>query len=124
MNEAVTLEMPTELIQRARAFAEASNRDFDDAMIEWIQRAIAEPAVESLTDERLLVLCNSEMPDGHQAELSHLLAEQREGSIVSADQTRLDELMAAYRRGLILKARAVREAVSRNLVPTLADDAA
>ena len=40
------------------------------------------------------------------------------------ETARLDELMGVYRQGLVLKARAIKEAVTRGLRPPLADDAA
>ena len=59
-----------------------------------------------------------------QSELSDLLARLREGERGESERARLDELMLVYRRGLVLKARAIKEAVRRGLKPPLAQDAA
>jgi hypothetical protein len=58
--------------------------------------------------------------------LSDLLAEAREDTLNTARRARLDDLMAGYRRGLVLKSRAWREAVTRGLriPPTDTDHAA
>jgi hypothetical protein len=124
VSEVVTLELPSELVRQARALAAATNRPFDEAVADWIGRAVADPPVESLSDTHLLAVCDSQLPGAVQQELSDLLARNREGTIAAADRGRLDELLAAYRRGLVLKARAVKEAVTRGLKPRLDDHAA
>jgi hypothetical protein len=85
--------------------------------VDWPRRAVEEPAVESLPDDALLALCDATFGAVDQDALTALLSGHR-------DPTRLDELMAAYRQGLVLKARALKEAVARGLRPPLADDAA
>ena len=124
MSEVVTLELPTELVRQARALAAATNRPFDEAVADWIGRAVADPPVESLPDPDLLAVCDGQLPDAVQQELSDLLARHREGPLTPADRGRLDELLAVYRRGLVLKARAAKEAVARGLKPRLDDHAA
>src|SRR5581483_9397850 len=109
--------LPTELVRQARALAAATNRPFEQAVAEWIERAVAAPPVESLPDAELLSACDSRLPEPIQAELSDLLVRNREGALTPADRGRLDELLAAYRSGLVLKARAFKEAVARGLKP-------
>ena len=123
MSEKVTIELPDELSRRARRLAAAGNRRLEDAVIDWINRAVAEPDVEGLPDDELLRLCDATFAAGQQAELSDRLADAREGTLDTAGRARLDDLMAEYRRGLVLKARAWKEAVSRGLrtPPTEAD---
>ncbi len=116
MSERITLELPVELVRQARELAAATNRPFEDA--------VADPPVESLPDAQLLALCASRLPDAEQDELSELLARNREGELAPAARLRLDGLLAAYRRGLVIKGRAVKEAVSRGLTPRLDGDAA
>lgn len=124
MSEIVTLEMPDELAQRARALAAATNRRFEEAMVEWIGRAVAEPAVELLPDNELLALSEAKLDTVRQDELSDLLVRHREGQLQENDRARLDVAMTDYRRGLVLKARALKEAVARGLKPLLGQDAA
>ncbi len=108
MSEVVTLELPSELVQQARAVAAATNRRFEDVMAAWIERAAAELPVEQLADEHVLVLCEQKFPDSLQSELSELLAQNRTGSLSAAQRIRLDELLGVYRRGRVVKARAIK----------------
>jgi hypothetical protein len=124
MSEIVMLEIPDDLARRARALAAVTHRRFEEAVVEWISRAVEEPAVESLPDESLLALCDATLDAGAQDELSALLARHREGELAGPERERMDHLMGAYRRGLVLKARALKEAVARGLKPPLADDVA
>jgi hypothetical protein len=96
----------------------------EDAVVEWIGRAVADPPVESLPDGDLLALCDATLDAARQEELSSLLADLREGTLATLQRARLEELMAGYRRGLVLKARALTEAVARGLRPRLDDHAA
>ena len=121
MSEVLTVELPDELAQQARALATATNRRLEDAVLDWLRQAIAEPAVESLADDALLALCELTFPGAQQDELSDLLARAREGELESRERQQLDHLMAAYRRGIVLKARALKEATERGLRPPLTD---
>lgn len=124
MSERITLELPAELVRQARELAAATNREFEAAIADWIEDAIADPPVESLPDAQLLVLCDLCLSTAEQNELSKLLALNRENELSPADRPRLDRLLAAYRRGLVVKGRAVKEAVSRGLTPRLDGNAA
>jgi hypothetical protein len=79
--------------------------DFEDA------------AVKAFPNEFLLTLCDLELDALQQADLSDLLARQREGLLTQADRDHMDALLGEYRRGLIQKARAWNEAVQRGLRP-------
>jgi hypothetical protein len=59
MSETLTVEIPSELAQQARALAIAGNRRLEDAVVEWIGRMVADPPVESLPDGELLALCDA-----------------------------------------------------------------
>jgi hypothetical protein len=119
MSEKVTVELPEELAQRARAVAAQTRRRFEEVLVEWIDRAGAEPVAESLADDELLALCDRQLDAGRQEELSDLLTRNREGLLQEAERDRLDELMRIYRRGLIRKAQALKAAVARGLKPRL-----
>jgi hypothetical protein len=119
MSESITLGFPDELARRARALAAQTHRPFEQALIEWIDRAVAEPAVELLPDDQLLALSDSQLGDNQQAELNALLARNREGPLSETECARLEELMHIYRRGLVRKAQALKVAVARGLRPRL-----
>jgi hypothetical protein len=124
MSEMVTLEIPDDLARRARELAAATHRRFEDVVVDWLRRTVDEPPVEALGDLDLLALCNATLDTSDQESLSELLIEQREGTLTAQDKARLDALLDVYRRGLVLKARAWKEAVARGLRPPLSDDAA
>jgi hypothetical protein len=123
MSETVTLEVPDELARRARALATATRRRFEDVVVDGLRRAVEEPPVEALPDGELLALCDAMDPVDQEA-LSVLLAGSREGTLSASETVSLDALMDTYRRGLVLKARALKEAVGRGLRSPLTEDAA
>lgn len=124
MSELLTVELPDELARRAHEVAAASNRRIEDAAVAWIRQAIGEPLVESLPDCEVIALCDAVLDDDRQDDLSRLLALQREGALPPGERPRLEQLMADYRRGMVVKARAWKEAVARGLRPSLEYDAA
>lgn len=122
MSETLTLEIPDELARRARALAAATHRRFEDAVVDWLRRAVDEPEVGALSDEALLALCDLMLDPDEQDELSALLAQHREEPLSDPERRRLDALMDSYRSGMVLKARAWKEAVARGLRPSPTDD--
>lgn len=119
MTVKVTVELPEEVVARARVVAERTRRRFEDVLADWIDQAGTEPVVELLPDDELLAVCDAELTPACQDELSDLLERNREGELMSDQRSRLDELMRAYRRGLARKARALKAAVARGLKPQL-----
>ena len=119
MGEIVTLELPEKLARSAREMAARTHRRLEEVRVEWLDRAAAEPPVESLADDQVLALCDLQMEAGLQEELSDLLARNREGPLNPTDHDRLEELMQTYRRGLVRKAQALKVAVERGLRPPL-----
>ncbi len=124
MSETITLELPSELAHQARELAAATNRRLEDAVVDWIGKAVIDPPIELLPDAEVLALCDATLEDARQEELSGLLTQMREGRLSGSEQARLDQLMAVYRRGLVLKAKALKEAVDRGLRSRLDDYAA
>jgi len=120
MSQTLTVELPDELAWRAREVAAAGNCRLEDAIIDWISQAVGEPEIEALPENELLARCDSALAADLQEELSGLLSDAREDTLDAAGRSRLDELMAVYRRGMVEKARAWREAVARGLRKSLA----
>ena len=119
MSEIVRLELPEQVARRAKEMATRTHRRLEDVLVELLDRAAAEPPVESLTDDQVLALCDLQLDARQQEELGDLLARNREGQINEAERGRLEELMLVYRRGLVRKARALKVAVERGLRPPL-----
>lgn len=119
MTEIVTLQLPETLAQKAKEIAALTHRRLEDVLVEWIDRAITELPVESLPNEQVLAMCDLQMEAEQQEVFSDLLARHREGEINDLEARQLDELMQVYRRGLVSKARALKVAVERGLIPPL-----
>jgi hypothetical protein len=119
MTEKGTVELPLALAERARAVAAQTHRPVEEVLVEWIDRAAAESPVESLPDEEVLALCEAQLEEGLQQQLSDLLERRREGALQPPEDGRLEELMRAYRRSLVRKAQALNAAVTRGLKPRL-----
>jgi hypothetical protein len=117
MSESLTLELPADVALQARAVASATNKRVEDIVVAWIGRGAAESPLEELPDAKIIELSESQLPEGDQTTLSDLLG--RPGELSAEETVRLDELLATYRRGLVLKARATKEAVVRGLIPRL-----
>jgi hypothetical protein len=115
MSEIVTLELPDHVVRSARAVAERTHRSVEEVLMDWIDQAAAEVPVDCLSDEAILGLCDRQLSDQEQEELSCLLARNCEGQLEDADHARLDALMQMYRQGLVRKAQAWRVAVARGL---------
>jgi hypothetical protein len=76
---------------------------------------MSETDLTTLTDLQLLEVCNMQMLDDEQSELSALLAQNRENQLTPNGIERLEELMQIYRRGLVRKAEALKIAFQRGL---------
>lgn len=119
MSLSVTLEVPDVLAQGAVRLAKRTERRLEDVLLEWLEQGAKETPVELLSDEQLLLVTELQLPFDLQHELSELLALNREGQLEPSQQIRLNEVMQRYRRGLVRKAQATREAVARGLRPSL-----
>lgn len=117
MSQTVTLNLPDAIARRARAEAERSHRPVEDVLLGWIDQLATEAPIEAMNDEQVLSVCETDLDQ--QSELSKLLGLQQEGRLVETSRLRLEALMTHYRRGLVRKARALKEAVDRGLIPSL-----
>lgn len=119
MTEKMTVELPEELIQQVQQVASRTQRSFDEVLAEWIRLAGSEPALELLSDEELLAVCDGQLETSLQELLSDLLERNQEGALDGVERRQLDELMRTYRAGLLRKAQALKLAVHRGLRPRL-----
>jgi hypothetical protein len=115
MSETIVLELPDPLVHNARTIASQTQRRVEDVLTEWLELVSGELPVELLPDEQVLALCDMQMSEKHQQDLSELLARQREQTLDAPGQARLDVLMQVYRQGMVQKARAFKVAVERGL---------
>jgi hypothetical protein len=115
MREIVTLELPEHVVRSAKAIAARTHRRVEEVLVDWIDQAAAEVSVESLSDAEILGLCDTQLADQDQEELSQLLARNHEGQLDDIDRSQIDALMQMYRRGLVHKAQAWKVAVACGL---------
>jgi hypothetical protein len=119
MAETVTFALPDDLAQQARAVAARTRQSVEDVLLEWLRRGGAEPGLETLPDQELLAICDSQLEPAQDEELAELLERNREGELGAGERVRLEELMCGYRAGLVRKAQAIKVAVARGLRPRL-----
>jgi len=119
MSETVILELPEDLARHARAVAVRTQRRLEDVLLEWLDKSATDVPVTLLSDDEVLALRDLHLDTTCQRELDALLARQREGMLTESGRVRLEELLAAYRRDMVRKAQALREAVARGLQPPL-----
>jgi len=119
MSETVVLQLPERIARSGREVAARTRRRLEDVLVEWIDRTVLDLPVEYLPDDQILALCDLQLEPAQQAELSRLLARNREGALSAAEIGQLDALMQTYRRGLVRKAQAFNVAVQRGLRPPL-----
>jgi hypothetical protein len=119
MSEYITIVLPENVARSAKKVAERTHRRVEDILVDWLDKAATELPIESLTDDEVLLLCETQLDEAQQGELSLLLERNREGTLEHDEQNRLEEIMQAYRRGLVRKAQAWETAVARGLKSSL-----
>ncbi len=88
----VTLALPEDLAQQARAVAASSRQTVQDVLLGWIRLAGAAPLLELLPDQQLLALCDSQLDPAQDEELSQLLESNQEGELSPEQRVCLDSL--------------------------------
>ncbi len=111
----VVISVRDEILRTAAHAAEESQRRVEEVLADWLERAITEMPVETLSDEEIRALTERQLKPEDQDALSDLLIRSREGMLDPVGQARLDGLMESYERGLLRKAQALRVAVQRGL---------
>lgn len=119
MDSTVTLQLPSQSITYATVLADRTNRKLEDVLVEWIDQAAAKIPVQALPDEQIMALADSQLSLSEQDLLNQLLAQNREGALSPTEKIELDQIMKRYRRGMVRKAQAMNEAVSRGLMSPL-----
>src|SRR5689334_635362 len=115
MGEIIAVELSETTARIIHEIADRTGRDPRTVLSELIDRSVNELPVDALSDDEVLTLCDLNMSEPEQAELSDLLADQREGTLTSPQKERLEQLMQNYRHGLVRKSEALRVAVIRGL---------
>ncbi|MGB7488151.1 MAG: hypothetical protein WA901_18305 [Phormidesmis sp.] len=119
MAQSISLDILDSIVQQAQQLASQSQQRIEDVLLEWLTHSFTEHPVETLPDSQILALCNMQLDDQQQKTLDTLLKKQREDELTSANGQELQFMMGLYRRGLVRKAKALKIAVERGLIPPL-----
>lgn len=119
MAQSISLDIPDSIIQQAQQLANQNQQRLEDVLLEWLTHSFTEHPIETLPDSQILALCNMQLDEQQQATLNTLTEKQREESLTPADSQELQFLLGLYRRGLLRKAKALKVAVERGLLPPL-----
>ena len=119
MVQSISLDIPDSIVQQAQQLASQSQQRLEDILLEWLTHSFTEHPVETLPDSQIIALCNMQLDEQQQETLDTLLDKQREDELTPANSQELQFLMRLYRRGLLRKAKALKVAVERGLVPPL-----
>ena len=123
MSTRVTITLPDEVYRRAESLAQVTSREVADVLADtlalWLSAsdlpATPGMAVASLSDQELLAVTELELPSEQDRRFSELLDSQQCSRLQSAERAELLAFMQIYQQGLLLKARALHEAVQRGL---------
>jgi len=115
MSEAITIQVSDQVLHRAKHKAIHSQRQIEEVLSDWLERAITEAPVDELPDDEVLTLAELRLTPIQEEALSNLLARNRENALDIEGRRQLDELMRIYEHGLLRKAQALRVAVQRGL---------
>jgi hypothetical protein len=124
MAEQVVLNLPDRLAAQVHEVAALTQRKIEDVLIEWLDSyacaigdrgSLEEVAIEDLSDEQIMKLCDLQMSEPEQMQMSLLLEKQRESLLQQGELEQLDGFLQVYRRGMVRKAEALKVAVGRGL---------
>lgn len=128
METQITLNLPSSVYDKAKHFAQLTNRDIADVLTQAITLSLLPIApkeapttnlenlsINSLPDEEVIALTELQMAPEQDQRLSELLYNQQAGTLKDGEHSELLALMQVYQENLLLKANALREAVVRGL---------
>jgi hypothetical protein len=127
----ITLSLPDEWVAKAGRLASRSGRGVEEVIREALSLSFGGSGGgqdldlsdsvpwKDRSDDDILRLSELRLSDTEDSLLTNLLGKQREQTLNDEERASLAALMRRYEDGLLLKAEALREAVSRGLVPPL-----
>jgi hypothetical protein len=85
MSEQITVEVSEQVTRSAAQVAARHQRRVEDVLADWLDWAATELPVDDLPDSEVLALTEVQLAPQDQAELSELLAQNREGMLEARD---------------------------------------
>ena len=110
MSEQVTLQLSDRIVHHATRIAAQEQRGIEEVLTEWLEWAVTERPVDTLPDEEVLALTESQLPAEQQETLSSLLARNQDDVLAAEERQQLDALIHLYEQGLLRKAQDCRSA--------------
>jgi hypothetical protein len=127
MSTQVTITLPDDVYRRAEDLAQVTSRDVTDVLTDTLVHSLSAADLQAssglpiadLSDEELLALTRLTPPSNQDRRFSDLLDKQQSSALTPSERAELLAFMQIYQHGLLLKARALHEAVRRGLQPPL-----
>src|SRR4051812_38999656 len=107
MSEQITLHVSDRVVNQATHVATQTQRRVEEVLANWLEWAVTEVPIETLSDEEVLALTELQLTTEQQTTLSSLLAQNQDGTLDAQERRQLDELMRIYEHGLLRKAQAL-----------------
>ena len=119
----VTLRLPEKLIEHAKRFGEATQRDVGQVLTDALEMMWTtmgplpelEPPVSTLADEEVLALADAKMDPAQNERLGELQARGKAHGLTEAERAELLALLHMYQVGQLRKSAGLAEAVRRGL---------
>lgn len=120
----VTLSLPDDLIEHAKCFGGATNRNVEIVLAEALEMMWPtldrlpdkdHPPVSSLSDSEVLALADSKMDAVQNERLGNLQEKGKYNGLTTDERYELMALMQIYQLGQLRKSEALAEAVQRGL---------
>jgi hypothetical protein len=123
MSIEVTLHLPEHLVEHAKRFGEATQRDVGQVLADtlemmWTTIEIGpewEPPVSALSDEDVLALADAKMDPVQNDRLAELQMRGKADGLTEAERVELLSLLHLYQVGQVRKSAGLAEAVRRGL---------
>ena len=118
----ITVDLPSKIYDEAERLANQTGQELEDILLAALEISLptltdqlASESLESLSDDKLLELVNSQMSEHQNARMSELLAKQQDTQLDPFENRELAFLVYVYEEGSLRKIKAMTEAVKRGI---------
>ena len=127
MSVEVTLYLPEHLVEHAKRFGEATQRDVGQVLADTLEMLWAtigtgpelEPPIATLTDVDVLALADTKMDPVQNDRLAELQTRGKTDGLTETERVELLSLLQLYQIGQLRKSEGLAEVVRRGLRPPL-----
>ena len=123
MSVEVTLHLPEHLVEHAKRFGEATQRDVGQVLADTLEMMWAtigtgpelEPPISTLTDAEVLALADAKMDPVQNDRLAELQTRGKADGLTEVERVELLSLLHLYQVGQLRKSEGLAEAIRRGL---------